>query len=172
MVSFFSGGDLIRVALGIERRGIMFYETMARSTSNLAARQVFTELGEMERSHIDVFQNMLDDRDKYEVLESRQPGYDQYLKALVDTAIFTDEFITSDLATAADSDVKAIELGIRAERLDIVLRPDAGDGTEADRGSGRARVGAGEGAPANTVQSEAADAGLQGALGERRSVDP
>jgi len=45
----FSPAELINIAIGIERRGISFYDIMAKSTENEMAREVFEKLVEMER---------------------------------------------------------------------------------------------------------------------------
>ena len=43
------------------------------------------------------------------------------LQALVDSAVFTDDFITSKMATKAGSDIKALELAISAEKDSILF---------------------------------------------------
>ncbi len=50
-ISFY-GNELINIAIGIERRGIAFYDVMAKSTQNAQARDVFCYLVGMEREHI------------------------------------------------------------------------------------------------------------------------
>ena len=117
----FSGSELINIALGIERRGIAFYDTMARSTENTATRNVFQYLVDMEREHIQIFQDMLAEADKYEIPETYAQEYAAYLQALVDSAIFTDDMVTSEMATQADSDIKALELAIGAEKDSILF---------------------------------------------------
>ena len=52
----FSSKELIDIAIGIERRGIIFYDIMAKSTDNAAANEVFDYLANMERQHIQIFQ--------------------------------------------------------------------------------------------------------------------
>jgi len=47
--------------------------------------------------------------------------YSAYLQALTDEAVFTDDMITSEMATQADSDIKALELGISAEKDSILF---------------------------------------------------
>ena len=66
----FSGSELINIAIGIERRGIAFYDTMTRSTGNATARDVFQYLADMERQHIQIFQGMLAEADKYQIPET------------------------------------------------------------------------------------------------------
>jgi rubrerythrin len=54
-----------------------------------------------------------------------EPGFDQeipdYLRSLIDDAVFTDDMITSEMATQADSDIKALELAISAEKDSILF---------------------------------------------------
>ncbi len=116
MSSVFSGGDLINIAIDIERRGIMFYDIMAKSTDNEDARAVFEELVEMERDHIRIFEDMLGEAGDY-----RAQAHADYLQALLDDAVFTDDLITSEMATQADSDIKALELAITAEKDSILF---------------------------------------------------
>jgi rubrerythrin len=117
----FSASELINIAIGIERRGITFYDIMARSTDNEIARDVFQSLADMEREHIQIFQGMLDEADKYQPSEALTEEYAGYLQALIDSAVFTDDAITSEMATQADSDVQALELGINAEKDSILF---------------------------------------------------
>ena len=117
----FSVSELINIAIGIERRGITFYDIMAKSTDNEIARHVFQGLTDMERGHIQIFQDMLGESDKYPPSETSSEEYAGYLQALIDSAVFTDDMITSEMATQADSDIKAVELGISAEKDSILF---------------------------------------------------
>jgi len=117
----FSGSELINIAIGIERRGIAFYDIMTRSTENAATRDVFQYLANMEREHIQIFQGMLAEADKYQIPETYAQEYASYLQALVDSAIFTDDMVTSEMATQADSDIEALELAIGAEKDSILF---------------------------------------------------
>ena len=117
----FSGSELINIAIGIERRGIAFYEIMTRSTGNAIARDVFQYLADMERKHIQIFQGMLGEADKYQIPETYAGEYAAYLQALVDSAVFTDDMVTSEMATKAGSDIEALELAISAEKDSILF---------------------------------------------------
>ncbi len=117
----FSGSELINVAVGIERRGTAFYEVMARSTRNAVARDVFQYLADMERHHVRIFQDMLGEADKYQLPETRAGEYTAYLQALVDSAVFTDDMVTSEMATRAESDIETLELAISAEKDSILF---------------------------------------------------
>lgn len=115
-----SNREIIDIAMGIERRGISFYDVMAKSADDEASREIFESLVEMEREHLDTFRGMLDEIDG-------QPGEpataerSEYIRALMDSAVFTDDLITGEMATQADTDIKAIELGIGAEKDSLLF---------------------------------------------------
>ena len=115
----FTTGELINIAIGNERRGKAFYDVMTRSADSPSARTVFKYLADMERDHIRTFQGMLSEVDKYKIPEDYAREHGDYLQALVNTAIFTDE-LTGEMATRADSDIKALEAAIGAEK-DAIL---------------------------------------------------
>ena len=121
MSILFSGSELINIAIGIERRGITFYDIMARSTKNTIASEVFKYLGDMERDHIRTFQVILAEADKYQFPETPAGEYTTYLQALVDSAVFTDDLVTSEMATKVSSDIEAMELAIGAEKDSILF---------------------------------------------------
>jgi len=117
----FSGSELINIAIGIERRGIAFYDVMTKSTDSALARDAFQHLADMEREHIRIFQGMLGEAGKYQPTETYGEEYAAYLQALVDSAVFTDDMVTSEMATRASSDIEAIELAITAEKDSILF---------------------------------------------------
>ncbi len=117
----YHGNELINIAIGIERRGIAFYDIMSRSTENAATRSVFQYLVGMEQEHIKIFQDMLSEADKYETPETYAGEYEAYLQALVDSAVFIDDLAASEMASQVDSDIKALELGISAEKDSILF---------------------------------------------------
>jgi len=117
----FSGSELINIAIGIERRGIAFYDIMTRSTENATARDVFQHLADMEREHVQIFQGMLSEANRYQPSEAYTGEYAAYLQALVDSAVFTDDIVTSEMAARVESDIEAMELAIGAEKDSILF---------------------------------------------------
>jgi rubrerythrin len=116
-----SGDELINIAIDIERRGISFYDVIAKSSDNEMARAVFEDLVAMEREHLRVFQGMLSGAEESQPREAAARGYPGYLQSLIDEAVFSDDMITGEIATQADNDVKAIELGIGSEKDSILF---------------------------------------------------
>jgi rubrerythrin len=119
MTISFTQNDLINTAVGIEERGVIFYDIMAKSTENDAAREAFRQLSEMERHHIDIFRGMLSEADLD--IKDETGEYTAYLRSLVDSAVFTDDLVASEMATEADSDLEALELAISVEKDSILF---------------------------------------------------
>jgi rubrerythrin len=117
----FSPGELVNIAIGIERSGITFYDIMARTTDNEMAREIFEEFVAMERGHLKLFQDMLAGIGDKLPPETSTSEYSGYLQALIDDAVFTNDAIMSDMVTQADSDIKALEVGISAEKDSILF---------------------------------------------------
>jgi rubrerythrin len=117
----FSPGELINIAIGIERSGITFYDIMARTTDNEMAREIFEEFVMMEREHLNLFQDLLGEVGNDRPPETSTPEYSGYLQALIDDAVFTNDAIMSEMVTQADSDIKALEVGISAEKDSILF---------------------------------------------------
>lgn len=116
----FSGSELINIAINIEKCGIAFYDIMSKSTEKSACA-VFRYLADMERQHAKIFQDMLAGADKTKPPDSNDEEYQGYLQALVNSAVFTDEMTTSELANRVSSDIEAFELGIEAEKDSILF---------------------------------------------------
>ena len=117
----FSLDEMIKIAVGIEKQGTIFYDVMARSTKQPAARDLFIHLANAERQHMETFKKMAPEGNNSIVSDDEQHEYDDYLKALVSNAVFTDEMATGELATRINSDIEALDLGIRAEKDSILF---------------------------------------------------
>jgi rubrerythrin len=115
------GDELINIAIGIERRGIMFYDVLARSTGDARTREIFQYLSGMEREHIRAFEGMLGAADREEHPETYAGEYGAYLQALADSAVFPDDATTSELVSQAEGDLAAVALGIGAEKDSILF---------------------------------------------------
>ena len=116
-----SGDELINLAIDIERRGIAFYDIMARTAENDAAREAFRYLVEMEREHVRTFQSMLSNVGESRPSKDRTQVNATYLQALADSAVFTEDMATGETAAQIASDIGALELGISAEKDSILF---------------------------------------------------
>ncbi|MFH1775127.1 MAG: ferritin family protein [Chloroflexota bacterium] len=121
MSIYFSGSELINVAIGIERRGITFYDAMVRRTGSDVARDTFQYLADAERQHVRVFEDMLGDAGKFQPQETYEGEYTPYFQSLVDSAVFSDDLVAGEMAAKAGSDVHAVEMAIGAEKDSILF---------------------------------------------------
>ncbi len=117
----FSRRELLNIAIGIEQRGIAFYDVMAKSAEADRVRQVFQYLVDMEHHHVQVFQAMLAEVEKPLPGESHSEEYAAYLGALIDSAVFTDDAMTSETVTRLSGDIEAVELAISLEKDSILF---------------------------------------------------
>ncbi len=117
----FSAGELLGIAVDIERRGIVFYDVMAKSAENENVRRVFQYLVDMEHRHVDIFQAMLTEASDYGTEKAYEGEEAAYLKSLVESNIFSDDAITSELFARLDNDIEALEMAIGLEKDSILF---------------------------------------------------
>lgn len=116
-----SGSELIKIAIGIENNGAAFYDSMAESTGNEKARDIYTELADKERMHIKIFQDMASQIVNYEPPETYTEEYEHYLKVLVDSSVFSNDEAAREMAQKVTGDIEALQIGINAEKDSILF---------------------------------------------------
>ncbi|MFC2059033.1 ferritin family protein [Chloroflexota bacterium] len=121
MSVLFSSGELINIAIGIERNGAAFYESLAKEGRDAKSRDTYEYLADMEREHIKIFSKMLDSMGTFNLPESYTEEYDLYLKSLVGSAIFTDDKVAREMAQKVADSAEAIQIGIVAEKDSILF---------------------------------------------------
>ena len=115
------------MAIGIERNGAAFYDSLVSSTEDAMARGAYENLADKEREHIQVFQNMLGSVGEYQPPETYTEEYALYLKALVDSAVFTDDQVARAMAQKVSSDAEAIQIALGAEKDSILFYSEMRD---------------------------------------------
>ena len=126
---FFSGRELVNIAIGFERKGVAFYDSLVSSTKDATARGTYQILASKQREHIEIFQKMLGSVGDYQPPETYTEEYDLYLKALVDSVGFSDEQIARGMAKMAKevgsekvgSEAVALQIGMGAEEYMILF---------------------------------------------------
>lgn len=123
MGMLFSGSELVNIAIGIERNGVAYYETLAELTKDAALKDAYNYLANMERKHIETFQKMLDSVGKYQPTYAGETGeeYELYLRALIDSVVFPDDKVAKEMANKASSEAEALRVGIIAEKDSILF---------------------------------------------------
>ncbi len=128
-MAIFTSSELIEVALGIERNGVAYYSSLAESATDASLKDTYNHLADMEREHIKIFQNMLDSAGKYQPPYAGEAAeeYEQYLKALIDSTVFTDDKVARQMAQKAASPAEAIQLALGAEKDSILFYSEMRD---------------------------------------------
>ena len=124
---FFSGSELVEIAIRIERSGAAFYESLVSSTKDVKTQGAYKYLAAEERKHIEVFRSMLGSVGEYQPPETYTDEYAAYLKALVDAAVFTDDKVARKMAQKAGSDAEAIQIALGAEKDSILFYSEMRD---------------------------------------------
>lgn len=116
-----SGSELVNIAIGIEKNGAAFYDSLTGFTRNSAARATYEHMAAMEREHIKAFQEMLPAAEDLVFPETYTEEYDLYLKELIDSSVFIDEDVAREMARKASSDGEAIRIAITAEKESVLF---------------------------------------------------
>ncbi len=122
MSIYFSGREILEIAIGIEKNGYTFYDTLTHSAGDADARNIYGMLASREVEHMVTFKRML----KGIVSESSEEPYSSeeyalYLKALVDSTVFTNEQMAHEKAKKVKSDAEAINIALAAEKDSILF---------------------------------------------------
>jgi len=124
---FFSGSELFEVALGIERNGMTFYQTIAERTKNKDVKAAYDHLASEEKKHLNTFQGMLKSVGDYRAQGNYTEEYMLYLKALIDSNVFTDDKAAKEMAGKASKEAEALHIGITAEKDSILFYSEMRD---------------------------------------------
>lgn len=118
---FISGRELVEIAIGIERNGAAFYDSLAESSKETKIRDMYKHLADNERNHIETFQNMLNQVGDYKPPETYTEEYDLYMRALVDSSVFKDDQAAREMAQKVTAEIEAIQIGLSAEKDSILF---------------------------------------------------
>ena len=121
MAVFFSGKELIDIAIRIEKNGAAFYDALVDATGDATVRETYRYLAGQERQHLETFRGMYGSGGDYRLAGSCSPDTEQYLRVLVDAVAFTDDRVVRDMATKARNNTEALEIALGAEKDTILF---------------------------------------------------
>jgi rubrerythrin len=128
-MAVFTVGEMLDIAVGIERNGVMYYESLAQLTSDAELKATYSGLASMERHHIDVFRNLRADTSGGGAIipPESEEEYATYLQALVDSSVFTSDEVAREMAQKASGPAEALQLAIGAEKDSILFYTEMRD---------------------------------------------
>ena len=121
MAVFFSGRELLEIAMGIEENGMAFYQALADKSENREVKGIYNYLAGEEKKHLDTFRGISDSLGQVKPPESYTEEYMLYLKALVDRAVFSNIAQAQQKASNVLNEIEAIDTGIQAEKDSILF---------------------------------------------------
>jgi len=117
----FSGEEIIRLAVEIEKAGQAFYEAAARKVGDSEVAALFTALGGEEERHIVDFQTLGERLKKeFSANESYTGEYGDYLKAIIDQHVFNLENVDSLVENVVVAR-EALAIALRFEKDSILI---------------------------------------------------
>jgi rubrerythrin len=121
MAVFFSGSELLEIAIGIERNGMAFYQALADKTGNKDVKDIYNYLAGEEKKHLDTFQGMSGSLGQAKPPETYGDEYMLYLKSLVDSVVFSNVAEAQQKAGRVFNEIEAVDTGIQAEKDSILF---------------------------------------------------
>ena len=125
----FSGSEIVNIAIGIERNGAAYYGSLAESATDASLKDTYNYLANMEQEHLQTFQKMLDSLGKYQPTYAGEDEeeYQLYLKALVDSSVFTDDEVARQMAQKASGPAEAMQIALGVEKDSIIFYSEMRD---------------------------------------------
>ena len=121
-MAVFTASELYDIALGIERNGVAYYESLAQFATDQGLKDAYGKLADMERHHIDVFQALRSKAGIGPVVPQEDENeYRGYLRALIDSSVFTNDQVARDMARRAAGPAEALQLALGAEKDSILF---------------------------------------------------
>jgi rubrerythrin len=144
MIYDFNADDIFEMAEQMERNGIKFYTTAAKSVSDDDAKSLLLEFADMEKEHEKIFSEMrkeLSSDEKQKTVFDPQGEAVYYLRALADTRVFFEkkidvsslENILKDAIQAEKDSIvfylgmkEAVPEGLGKGKLDNIIKEEMG----------------------------------------------
>ena len=118
---YFSGSEIIEVAIQIERNGSTFYRSLAESLDQKDIKDLFTHLADEEEEHIKSFQALHDSFKEYKPSNSDEEEYYAYIKSLSDRNVFTKKEGIDEIIKKIKGKEDALNMAMGFEKDSIVF---------------------------------------------------
>jgi rubrerythrin len=113
-IEHFSGFEVIRAAMEVEKNGYRFYSTVAEKAHNPIAREIFTWLAQDEVSHLKALENLVPLYQEGAFWEDEE-SFLPYLRHFSEQEIFPSAERLHALLESESFDLRALDLAIEAE---------------------------------------------------------
>ncbi len=117
--STFRAGEVLDMAVQIERQGVTFYESCLKTELPSKVKQVFQFLLDQEHQHIQTFREMRQDLSDHELPESYAGETESYMQSFVKDEVFKSPNEAAEKAAGITDASEAIEYGLKIENRSI-----------------------------------------------------
>jgi len=121
MANIFSGSEIVKIGIQIERNGRDFYNVLDGQSKDKKSKEIFRYLAKEEEKHIKVFEQILSSAENLEPAEAYPGEYLNYMQALAGEYVFTQADKGAEAAKNIKSEKEAIEKGIGFEKDSIIF---------------------------------------------------
>ncbi len=130
---YFSGFEVIRAAMEVEKNGHRFYSSMVEKAHTELAKEMFTMLAQDEVTHLHTLEKL---SDKYQDGEfwDNEEEFLPYLQQFDDKKIFPSADQVETALVSKEGDIKALDLAIIAEEKFAAYFHKAADHARTDDG--------------------------------------
>lgn len=118
---FFSGGEIIEVAVQIERNGLAFYRSLAGSMKHEDVKNLFNHLADEEEKHIKSFQSIYKSFEDYKPAITDEEEYYDYIRMLAEMNVFTKKEGIDEVINKVKDKKDALDMAIRFEKESIIF---------------------------------------------------
>ena len=118
---FFSGSEVIEVAIQIERNGLSFYRSIAALMEQEEIKQLFNHLADEEEAHIKSFESLWEAFKDYKPDIPDEEEYYEYIRMLAGMNVFTRKEGIDEVVGSIKNEKDALEMAIRFEKDSIVF---------------------------------------------------
>ncbi|MDY6862554.1 MAG: ferritin family protein [Thermodesulfobacteriota bacterium] len=118
---FFSGGEIIEVAIQIERNGLYFYKTLANKIDEADIKELFNHMAGEEEKHIESFQSLYESFRDYKPEIADEAEYFDYIKMLADMNVFTKKEGIDNIVNKVKKKEDALDMAMSFEKDSIIF---------------------------------------------------
>ena len=118
---FFSGSEIIKVAIQIEKNGFAFYRSLSDSMEEEDVKVLFDYLANEEEKHIRSFESLYETFKDYEPDIPDKEEYYDYIQAMAGMNVFTKKDGIDEVLNKAKNKKDALDMAIRFEKESIVF---------------------------------------------------
>ena len=117
---FFSGTEILQIAVAIEENGFAFYETLMLNATRPDLKASYDYLAGEEKVHKQVFLKLMEAAGKDYTVENYPGEQAAYLKSLADSVVFTPDKMKK-MAQQMPDDIKALDTALGIEKDTVVF---------------------------------------------------